>query len=1075
MEKTVRFFMLGLMIFILALGIMMTNVLAEEEEEPPIEGEEALFMAPQAPDALLLLDLSGSMLWNPAGGDDTTGNADCTNLSSGSTNCSRLGIAKRAIFKVLDEDGNGTINSADEASLNVRFGYMRYYNCGDSSSERTPTYSYTGGCNTIRKYINTGYASIFCNSNKSTTNPNPSCTISSTCSGANCINSESAVGGTPLAVALHEAKMYLNDHKNGTGAAPNNVADPYKDCRNKYVILITDGSDTYACSGSGAECQEHQYKRRLAVVAEAKALADAGYKVFVIGFGTAMPDYLENTLNWTAYYGGTDNPDVDNVGSTSGYDPTGVNSCTTVTTAQSATCYDDISPGHHTTSNFKLSTNDPGYASLSGYAFLATSAAELGQALKTAITLIRQSNYSFTQASIQSTRTADENYLYEGSFEPRTGDPFWYGHLKKYQLDENGEVGTTALWDAGAVLQTTSTTSRVIKTWKNGSLVSFNAGTAYIKPTDLGFATDTASADITKRDEVVGYIRGETTYNPEQAVVNSTTVTWKLGDVFRSTPITVGTPSEFFFDFRDANKRFNTFRNDHQRSSSDGTRLIVSGANDGQFHAFRTGTGAEAWSFVPPNLLTKLYLLTHKAHPVAKEHQYFVDGPVTVADVWLGTGSGLAKEVDTWKTILIFAEGRGAIGYGWSSSSSCDTGISSTYLADDTYKYYCGYHALNVTDTLNYPSYLWSISFNNATRTVQAPYMGDPWSKMMVGRVRINVGGVDTEKWVGFIGAGDNTAECPSTGCASDSSRQGKGFFIVDLTDGKVLWSFTNGATNSATTNTAMQYSLPGAPFIVDTDNDSFIDTAYIGDLGGNIWRFKFCLASDLPNCAISGQTKNWNGGLFFDSPTANKIYTSPTVAVDTIGDLWVYWGTGDKKAPTATASQDYFYALKDKDRTSTYTLDDIDQTINRNDGTVYRNKDLSGWRIPLGGTGWTGEKMLADPTIFGGVVYLTTFTPDSANTLCEQTGRATLFGFDYTTGAGMFNGSRTHDLGSGMPSMAVVSVRPGRTGQGDIHVTTSSADAENAEAAHTQRVDFNPPGLANRTNMLYWRDMRLQ
>ena len=28
----------------------------------------------------------------------------------------------------------------------------------------------------------------------------------------------------------------------------------------------------------------------------------------MIGFGAGMPDYLEKTLNWMAYYGGTDNP-----------------------------------------------------------------------------------------------------------------------------------------------------------------------------------------------------------------------------------------------------------------------------------------------------------------------------------------------------------------------------------------------------------------------------------------------------------------------------------------------------------------------------------------------------------------------------------------------------------------------------------------------------------------------------------------------------------------------------------------------------------------------------------------------
>ena len=34
---------------------------------------------------------------------------------------------------------------------------------------------------------------------------------------------------------------------------------------------------------------------------------------------------------------------------------------------------------------------------------------------------------------------------------------------------------------------------------------------------------------------------------------------------------------------------------------------------------------------------------------------------------------------------------------------------------------------------------------------------------------------------------------------------------------------------------------IPGFPAIVDRDNDGFIDTAYVGDLAGNLWKFTFC------------------------------------------------------------------------------------------------------------------------------------------------------------------------------------------------------------------------------------------
>src|SRR5512137_69513 len=80
--------------------------------------ETALFST-VAPDALIVFDLSGSMSWNPAGGTDIWGDSTCAGSfysSSGAgheTNCSRLAIAQRTLFGVLDDNQDGTINTQD--------------------------------------------------------------------------------------------------------------------------------------------------------------------------------------------------------------------------------------------------------------------------------------------------------------------------------------------------------------------------------------------------------------------------------------------------------------------------------------------------------------------------------------------------------------------------------------------------------------------------------------------------------------------------------------------------------------------------------------------------------------------------------------------------------------------------------------------------------------------------------------------------------------------------------------------------------------------------------------------------
>jgi type IV pilus assembly protein PilY1 len=262
-----------------------------------------------------------------------------------------------------------------------------------------------------------------------------------------------------------------------------------------------------------------------------------------------------------------------------------------------------------------------------------------------------------------------------------------------------------------------------------------------------------------------------------------------------------------------------------------------------------------------------------------------------------------------------------------------------------------------------------------------------------------------------------------------------------------------------------MKYSLPASPAIADTDNDGFIDTAYIGDIGGNMWRFKFCRQAD-SNCGIA----DWSGGLFFDSSSGNirPIYTMAALAKDSVGNLWVYWGTGDKTDPTAANAQEHFYGVKDNDRTSTYTVSDIDN-ITTAAGTYSGDSSKVGYRIQLSGS---GQKILADPTVFGGVVYFTTFTPASGSNPCEQGGMANLFAIKYATGGGaLAGGARTMEIGAGIASAPVISLPPD-SGPPDLYVTTSGGGGTSAS---TQRVDITPAGALNRTNMLYWRDQRIQ
>ena len=121
------------------------------------------------------------------------------------------------------------------------------------------------------------------------------------------------------------------------------------------------------------------------------------------------------------------------------------------------------------------------------------------------------------------------------------------------------------------------------------------------------------------------------------------------------------------------------------------------------------------------------------------------------------------------------------------------------------------------------------------------------------------------------------------------------------------------------------------------------------------------------------------------------------------------------------------------------------------------------------------GEKMLADLTVFGGVVYFTSYTPPTGGSdPCAQGGTANLYGVKYTTGEGAIDGGRyvSGGIGSGIASTPIVSLGPGNTTTPDLYVTTSGGGGTGASTA---RVNINMPNIANRNNLLYWRDLRVQ
>ncbi|MDI6762080.1 MAG: PilC/PilY family type IV pilus protein [Thermodesulfobacteriota bacterium] len=390
----------------------------------------------------------------------------------------------------------------------------------------------------------------------------------------------------------------------------------------------------------------------------------------------------------------------------------------------------------------------------------------------------------------------------------------------------------------------------------------------------------------------------------------------------------------------------------HYGTTSGSQSILFAGSNDGMLHAFDNATGEELWAFIPPNLLSNLKNLTGEAL------QFLVDGAPRVY---------LERKTDGTleKAILIFGLRRGGNRY-----VALDVKIPAS------------------------PKLLWEIT----PSTTGFGELGQTWSTPQLGKIKYGSG----EKWVAFIGGGydENQDNIPVT--ANDT--KGRAVYVIDVLTGSLLWSYSRDQ------NANMKYSIPSDIARVDTNGDGYVDRLYVGDMGGQVWRFDI---GD-PDSA------KWTAKIIFDSNPGSsdkrKIFYPPDVSLEKGNYEMLFFGTGDREAPKSTTAVNRLYAVKDKNPSTVLTENDLvnvtDDLLQDPSATSTQKTDIlnslstkSGWYIKLDQN--AGEKCLSNSVLFYGVIYYTTFTPDIGDPgdpcfLSEGKGR--LYALNYKTGEAVFN-----------------------------------------------------------------------
>jgi len=195
----------------------------------------------------------------------------------------------------------------------------------------------------------------------------------------------------------------------------------------------------------------------------------------------------------------------------------------------------------------------------------------------------------------------------------------------------------------------------------------------------------------------------------------------------------------------------------------------------------------------------------------------------------------------------------------------------------------------------------------------------------------------------------------------------------------------------------------------------------------------------------------------------------------------------------TSSSSSGKFFAVKDNSRSGNWTESNL-QNIT---GALYTtDATTQGWYISLGSG---AEKMLSDPTVFGGMVLFTTYIPYTGSNPCVSAGTAYLYavamqqvfvpGATYNTGAGLLgSGARSVLLGAGLASAPTIAQSsPGATSSLFVSVSGGSGivgtTATTVPTVTKTKVNFDSTsGLIKRlaqtgvsTQILHWRDGRIQ
>ena len=664
-------------------------------------------------------------------------------------------------------------------------------------------------------------------------------------------------------------------------------------------------------------------------------------------------------------------------------------------------------------------------------------------------------------------RTLNRNELYFSVFKPESSAR-WAGNIKKYKLavtatgnieiqdahtpplnavDASGffSQASRSYWTDPAI----NDGPNVVLGGAGGEITDYNARKVYTyydvaHPTLSDPVNRITSTSVGLNVNLTKEMFGASSYTSSQF---EHLVDWTLGRNYDSIDSTAS-PTDTRFVFGDPlHSRPVTITYRGPESNPDMTIFVST--NAGFLHAIDANDGHELFAFIPQDLLPiQKDLFTNLA---GAQHIYGLDGAITpwVIDPdedGLVLSSGGSIQADN-KVMLYVGMRRGGRGF----------------------------YALDVTDRNN-PKLAWEIK-GGVTSGFNG--LGQTWSQPVKARIRVG----STVKRVLIFGGGYDEQQDSVSIRTSDS--MGNAIYIVDAMNGSLIWSGGKTVLGYSSGFPKMLYSIPSTVSAADVDGDSLTDVFFVGDMGGQVWRFDIHQGESGSSLVTGGAIADLGAGN--NTPTAanaRRFYHAPTLFLDSVDGrpyLGVALGSGYRAHPLNDDIVDRFYTLRQfpiYSAPASYDMLDEDDLFDASDNVIQLGSDAqkeAAINDLNGSQGWyktlpnVGEKVLSAPLVLNSIINFTSFEPvASSNSCLPGTGKTRLYRMNIQDGTAQY----APESGGFLPLSQEISVS-GIIDSGTVIQTTDENGNPIKVLCTGTQCRREPDGEGNKVKRLYWFENR--